>query len=98
MRGTKTQAVFDLLADVHGMGVACSAEVDYSEAIFSDGFLCAMNQDKMMPILGSEVPNTDHPGTEEWHHMIVDGECYRVGFRPMTDEEVESWGFIRCEI
>lgn len=85
MQGNKTSEVFDLMADHYGMGVVCSDEIDWSEAIFSDGFILAMDSD-LMPILGShEVSLGARKNDTEFHHIIFNDECYKVYF-----EEIEE--------
>ena len=81
MQGNKTDEVFDLLADEYGMGVVCSDEIDWCEAIFSDGFILAVKYG-MMPILGShEISTTNRKNDIEFHHIIFNDECYKVYFK-----------------
>jgi len=86
MRGNKTSEVFDAVADYYGMGVVCSDEIDYAEAIFSDGFILAMEND-LMPIIGShEVSLQGRKGDVEFHHIIFNDECYKVYFEDIEED------------
>lgn len=84
MQGNKTSEVFDLMADHYGIFEVCESKIDYSEAIFSDGFILAMERD-MMPILGSEEISFTGRKYGEFHHLIYNDECYKVYF-----EEIEE--------
>ena len=59
MRGNKTDGVFDLLADHYGMPEVCSNEIDFCECIYSDGFIRAIEQDNLIPVLGSHQLNEE---------------------------------------
>ena len=80
MRGNKTPEVFEEMSCVYGMGELCNHFIDYDQAIFSDGFISAMEND-MMPILGSEKQTGRHNhGDKEYHHLISNDVCYVVYF------------------
>jgi|JI6StandDraft_1071083.scaffolds.fasta_scaffold541844_1 hypothetical protein len=79
MRATRTADVFDALVDEHGMGVVCADEIAYDEALFSNGFLSAVDAGRL-PILGSHRPSFESKMDQEYHHMIVGDECFAVYF------------------
>lgn len=83
MRANKTDEVFDMLVDEHGMGIMCNHEIDYNEALFSNGFIYAC-ENGMTPILGSHQDTFENKGDEEYHHMIFDGVCYNVFFKEIN--------------
>lgn len=81
MQGNKTEEVFDILADEYGMGAVCCDEIDWCEAIFSNGFILAM-ESGMMPILGSqEISIGGRKNDVEFHHIIFNNECYKIYFK-----------------
>ena len=87
MEGYKTVEVFDVLADHYGMGVICSHGFDYENAIFSNGFILAM-ESGMMPVLGTEeVSLPGRKNGNEFHHVILNDECYKVYFEEVENED-----------
>ena len=76
--------IFDLMADTYGMSETCNNDFDYSDALFSDGFVLAIEMDQMIPVLGSEIKVEDwdkRHGGREYHHAILNDECYVVFFK-----------------
>lgn len=85
MQGNKTDEIFDLLADYYGMGAVCSDEIDWCEAIFSDGFILAIKSG-LIPILGSqEVSFGARNSDVEFHHIIYNEECYKIYFKKVEN-------------
>jgi hypothetical protein len=85
MDGNKTTEVFELMCEEYGMNaMCCETQFDYEEAIFSNGFIHAM-ENGMMPILGSEREEHERKrNNEEYHHFIHEGECYVVYFKEIN--------------
>jgi hypothetical protein len=84
MRATKTSDVFEALVEEHGMGLVCAHGVDYESALFSEGFMHAIDSGRL-PILGTERANSDMKMDQEYHHMIVNGECLVAYFTPEAE-------------
>lgn len=73
--------IYDYLRGEYGMADMIKNHVDHSEAIYSDGFVNAFNNGRM-PILGSEVLSFEpHKRDDEYHHVIVGDNCYRMYFK-----------------
>lgn len=79
MDGNKTTEVFDILSEHYGMNVVCNHKIDYEAAIFSNGFINAI-EDGLIPILGSEHESFKQKQDKEYHHFILNDECYVVYF------------------
>lgn len=80
MDANKTIEVFDIMADYYGMSEVCNDEIDYCDALFSNGFIYAM-ENGLIPILGSQTTVGGARMYGESHHLIFDGECYLVDFK-----------------
>lgn len=74
--------VFDLLVDEYGMMEVIESNFDTDNAIYSNGFVKAIEEGKI-PTL--ELHNTDSHRMfnelEEYHHVIINDECYNVYFK-----------------
>jgi hypothetical protein len=74
--------ILDVLTDEHGHGAVYSSEFDTDNAIYSDGFILAIEEGKI-PML--ELHATDchrfHNELEEYHHVIINDECHSVYFK-----------------
>lgn len=74
--------IFDILVEEHGMKEVCSSNFDTDNAIYSNGFISAIKDGKI-PML--ELHSTDSHRTfnelEEYHHVIINDECYNVYFK-----------------
>ena len=85
MQGNKTTEVFDILANEYGMGAVCSDSIDWCEAIFSDGFILAI-ENGMIPVLGSEeISGGARKNDEEFHHIVLNKECYKIYFKEIEE-------------
>ena len=83
MEGNKTDEVFDLLADHYGMREVCNGNIDWCEAIFSNGFILAI-KNGMIPVLGSEKESVGpRYGENEFHHFIYEDICYKIDFKEL---------------
>ena len=79
MRGYKTSEVFDLLADTFGMSAVCNNPTDFEQAIYSRGFMNAIDSG-LVPVSLELIPSFKTKSSAEYHHIIVDGECYVMYF------------------
>ena len=74
--------IFDILVENHGMKEVCFSSFDTENAIYSDGFILAIKEGKI-PML--ELHPTDshryYNELEEYHHVIINDECYNVYFK-----------------
>lgn len=74
--------VFDILVNEYGMSEVCSSDFDLDNAIFSDGFIKAIERG-MIPTLKLH-PTDSHRlfnDLKEYHHVIINNECYNVYFK-----------------
>jgi len=71
--------IFNILVDKYGMKKIVHHIINYNEAIYSDGFIRAMENGKT-PILDSEVESYKPKSEGEYHHLIYDDICYVVYF------------------
>ena len=70
--------IFDLLVDNYGMSEVCNSIISFDEAIYSDGFILAIENGKI-PELGI-VENCKKNTSKEYHHVIYNDECYVMYF------------------
>lgn len=74
--------ILDILAENHGHGAVYSCGWDPCEAIYSDGFIEAIEGGKT-PML--ELFPTDshrhYSELEEYHHVIINDECFNIYFK-----------------
>lgn len=74
--------ILDILADEYGMSEVCNSEFDPSSAIYSDGFIKAIEEGKT-PTLDLHPTDSHRFNNElsEYHHVIINNECYNVYFK-----------------
>jgi len=74
--------ILDILIEEHGQMEVMTSDFDTDNAIYSDGFISAI-EDGKIPML--ELHSTDshrgHNELEEYHHVIINDECYNVYFK-----------------
>lgn len=74
--------ILDILIKEHGQREVLFSDFDTDNAIYSNGFISAINAGKI-PML--ELYPTDshrfHNELEEYHHVIINDECYNVYFK-----------------
>lgn len=70
--------IFDLLVERYGMSEVCSSIISFDEAIYSDGFICAVESGKTpgLEVIEDFKKNT----SREYHHVIYNDECYVMYF------------------
>jgi hypothetical protein len=70
--------IYDIMANTYGMMVICECGIDFEDAIYSDGFIYAI-ESGLIPEL-EIVKNYDKRGDQEYHHLIINDECFRMYF------------------
>lgn len=74
--------IFNILVDEHGMKSVLDSDFDTDNAIYSNGFIKAIETGKI-PML--ELHQTDshrsYNELNEYHHVIINDECYNVYFK-----------------
>jgi hypothetical protein len=70
--------IFDLLVDNFGMSEVCSSIISFDEAIYSDGFICAIEEGKVPSL--EVVENCKKNNSREYHHVLYNDECYVMYF------------------
>lgn len=74
--------ILDILITEHGQRSVLMSDFDTDNAIYSDGFISAIKEGKI-PML--KLHQTDsyrfHNELEEYHHVIINNECYNVYFK-----------------
>lgn len=80
--------IFHILINEYGQKKVLLSEFDTDDAIYSDGFISAIEAGKT-PTL--ELHSTDshrfHNELKEYHHAIINDKCYNVYFK-QTEEEL----------
>lgn len=74
--------IFDILVEEYGMKAFLESNFDTDNAIYSNGFISAIEKG-LIPSL--ELNSTDshryHNENEEYHHVIINDECFNVYFK-----------------
>ena len=70
--------IFDLLVDNYGMNEVCNSIISFDEAIYSDGFISAIENGKVPEM--EVVENCKKNMSKEYHHVIYNNECYVMYF------------------
>lgn len=73
--------VNDILIETHGVKAFVESGIDFDNAIYSDGFLDAI-EDGLVPTLELHK-NTHKAGyiQDEYHHICINGDCYKMYFK-----------------
>lgn len=72
--------VLDILAEKYGMSVACNSTIDWSSAIYSNGFVKALVDGKTPCIDDFSLNWKKKRRDKEFHHILFNDECYAVFF------------------
>jgi hypothetical protein len=74
--------IFDILVEAHGQKAVLNSNFDTDNAIYSDGFIASI-ESGLIPEL--ELHSTDshrfHNELKEYHHVIINDNCYNVYFK-----------------
>ena len=79
MDANRTEIVFDILVEKYGMDKVCFDEIDWLEALFSNGFMLAIKEG-LTPELGSHKLSGESKYCGEYHHLISNEICYVIYF------------------
>jgi hypothetical protein len=80
MNANKSDDVIDILEDHYGSSELYNGEIDFCEALFSNGFILAM-ENGLIPVLGThELAHKRINGGQEYHHFIFEDKCYHIFF------------------
>lgn len=81
MEGNKDKegVIFDLLVSSYGMSSVCNSDIDFDEAIYSNGFINAIERG-LIPILDSVEESFKMKKECEYHHLMFNNECYIMYF------------------
>ena len=80
MNGKKINNIIDILSEDYSMGEIFSCDIDFDEAVFSMGFVAALEEGRM-PDLSRIYPSFAPVYDGEYHHLIYNDECYSVYFK-----------------
>ena len=79
--------ISDILRNEHGLKNLLYSNFDTDNAIYSDGFIKAI-EDGKIPMLELHDTTSQRFYNEltEYHHVIINGECYNVYFKENENE------------
>ena len=80
MKGYKCDEMFDVLADYFSMPEVAHHVIDFSDAIYSDGFILAVENEMIPDITDYEVAGS-RSKEQEFHHIIYNDVCYKIYFK-----------------
>ncbi len=80
MQGNKCDQMIDILADEYGMGAICNHEIDFAEALYSDGFINAVENGLIPNINDVDDCTSNKKGDKEYHHIIINDKCFIMYF------------------
>ena len=72
--------VFDILSSEFGMAAVCECEIDFDDAIYSDGFVHAI-ENGLVPQIDTISKSFESKKEGEYHHLIYNDECYVIYFK-----------------
>ena len=71
--------IMDILTAEYGMAAVMECEIDFSDAIYSDGFIHAIEND-LIPQIDTIAKSFENKKSGEYHHVIYNDECYVIYF------------------
>lgn len=72
--------ILDILTAEFGMAVIMECEIDFSDAIYSDGFIHAI-ESGLIPQIDTISKSFESKKEGEYHHVIYNDECYVIYFK-----------------
>lgn len=74
--------IFDIVCDSIGMQAAMNIDFDFDNAIYSNGFISAINNGLIPNFSTIKMSNStcNNQNDTEYHHVIVGDNCYVVYF------------------
>lgn len=77
--------ILDILIQEYDHKRVIFHEIDFSDAIYSNGFISAIERGAIPQIEGIH-PSYQRKREGEYHHLIFNDECYCVYFKDDEDE------------
>ena len=71
--------IMDILTAEYGMAAVMECEIDFSDAIYSDGFVHAI-ENGLVPQIETIQKSFENKKSGEYHHVIYNDECYVIYF------------------
>ncbi len=72
--------ILDILTAEYGMAVAMECEINFDDAIYSDGFVHAI-ESGLIPQIDTISKSFERKKEGEYHHLIYNDECYVIYFK-----------------
>ena len=74
--------IYDIVINAIGMSEAMSLGIDFDSAIYSNGFISAINNGLIpdFSTIKSSNAHSNANGNTEYHHIIIEDECFVVYF------------------
>ena len=72
--------ILDILTSEFGMAVIMECEVGFDDAIYSDGFVHAI-ESGLIPQINTIAKSFENKKMGEYHHVIYNDECYVIYFK-----------------
>ena len=72
--------ILDILTAEFGMAAVMECEIDFSDAIYSDGFIHAI-ENGLIPQIDTIAKSFESKKEGEYHHVIYNDECYVIYFK-----------------
>ena len=72
--------IMDILTAEFGMAAVMESEIDFSDAIYSDGFVNAI-ESGLIPQIDTISKSFESKKEGEYHHVIYNDECYVIYFK-----------------
>ena len=74
--------IFNILVAEYGMNEVCTSDFDTDNAIYSNNFIRAIDAGKIPTLeLYPTNSHTRYNALSEYHHVIINDECYNVYFK-----------------
>jgi len=75
--------IIDLLYNYYGK-TFFECDIDFDNAIYSNGFIHAI-ENNLIPEIDSMIPSFESKINKEYHHLIINNECYILYFKKATE-------------
>lgn len=72
--------ILDILTSEFGMPVVMECEINFDDAIYSDGFIHAI-ESGLIPQIDTISKSFERKKEGEYHHLIYNDECYVIYFK-----------------
>ncbi len=71
--------IYDILVSEYGINEVMSLGIDFDSAIYSDGFINAINNG-LVPSIENIHESFSGKLDKEYHHIIIDDKCFVMYF------------------